>query len=159
MVLAQIMVLESGSDGETLDLPDSQPLRVHHCETPQNGRRAPCTGFEAAAGTTWALRALFQRQIRAFAKVTLREENPIYQELCSTPNGIRTRAATLKGWMSFHAQRRIITDQGIFPVEFAIRKSNLGAPRASVRLHREEKVRRRSRRNNEWPDRKMYIWV
>src|ERR1035441_5754670 len=50
---------DPGSDGETPDFPDSEPLRVHHCETPQNGRRAPCTGFEAAAGTTWALRALF----------------------------------------------------------------------------------------------------
>ena len=49
-------------------------------------------------GITWALTTLVLRKYGTFAAYTQSEEIGLHQELRSTPNGIRTRAATLKGW-------------------------------------------------------------
>jgi len=79
-------------------------LRLHQLESPQHGQRVSARDLSrprelrGLLGITWALSTLFQPPISAFVKITSSVENMVHQELCSTPNGIRTRAATLKGW-------------------------------------------------------------
>src|ERR1039457_2355372 len=79
-------------------------LRLHQLESPQHGQRISARDLSrprelrGLLGITWALSTLFQPPLSAFVKIASSVENKVHQELRSTPNGIRTRAATLKGW-------------------------------------------------------------
>jgi len=62
-------------------------------------------------GITWALTTLVLRKYGTFAAYTQSEEIGLHQELRSTPNGIRTRAATLKGWKELLVRLSVKPDQ------------------------------------------------
>ena len=53
-------------------------------------------------GISWALTAPFRSKYGTFVAYALSTEICFHQELRSTPNGIRTRAATLKGWLKVY---------------------------------------------------------
>jgi len=55
--------------------------------------------FEVDLGIEWASTAPFLGKNGTFDAYPRCAEITLHQELLSTPNGIRTRAATLKGWM------------------------------------------------------------
>ena len=61
---------------------------------------------------------------------TMWDWNGDHQSFTSTPNGIRTRAATLKGWWTSKAPVDEVTDQAVIPTPEKSNGSASGALRA-----------------------------
>jgi hypothetical protein len=65
-----------------------------------------------------------------FATFNWGVETYLHQDLPSTPNGIRTRAATLKEWWTSKAPVDEVIDQAVIPTPEKSNGSALGALRA-----------------------------